>query len=120
MTDTPTPSAAETASFDAITAIEAALQPYIESARTGETAGMRSTWLENARIIGHIDGQAIDVGLEEYAALAPSLASPDVKHRITSIQVQGQAASARIEFVGWAGHRFTDFFLLSQQGACGR
>jgi hypothetical protein len=38
--------------------------------------------------------------------------SPDVQHQIVWIDVSGPAAAAKVEFINWAGFRFTDFFVL--------
>ena len=36
----------------------------------------------------------------------------ELQARIASIDIEGTAATARIELDNWTGHRFTDFFTL--------
>jgi len=38
--------------------------------------------------------------------------SPDIQHHIAWIDISGPSAAARVEFTGWRGFRFTDFFVL--------
>lgn len=38
--------------------------------------------------------------------------APNLQHRIIWMDVSGPAAAARVEFLDWAGFRFTDFFVL--------
>lgn len=49
----------------------------------------------------------------------PSNPSPDVQVHITSVDVSGTAAYAKLEIIGWIGMRFTDYLLLVQvDGEC--
>ena len=49
----------------------------------------------------------------------PSNPSPDVQVHITSVDVSGTAAYAKLEIIDWIGMRFTDYLLLAQvDGEC--
>lgn len=103
----------EIQSFREREAIAAALQPYIDSARTGNGSGARSSWFDHAHVVGSLDGQAINLNADEFAALIDQVGgSPEVEAHIASIDYQGNAASARVEFLNWGGARYTDFFVL--------
>jgi len=113
---TPLISADEKSSFDEYGAIAAALQPYIDSASTGDGAGMRRVWFDHARIVGTLDGQPMNMDPDAFCKLIDEAGgSPEAQARIVSIDCAGNAASARVEFLGWAGARFTDFFVLSKR-----
>lgn len=99
--------------FDEYAAIAAALEPYIEAARTGNGAGMRHVWFDHAHIVGSLDGTPVNVDADTFCKFIDEVGgSPDVQARIAAIDHQGNAASARVEFVNWNGARYTDFFVL--------
>jgi len=106
----------ERQSFDEYAAIAAALQPYIDAARTGDGASMRPIWFDHARIVGSLDGNSVNLNADAFCNLIDQVGgSPNVQARIVSIDYQGCAASARIEFFDWGGARYTDFFILYKQ-----
>lgn len=103
-------------SFDEYAAIERALRPYIDAARTGDGAAMRAVWFDHARIVGTLDGQPVNLDPDAFCALIDRVGgSPGVQSRIVSIDYAGNAASARVEFLDWGGARYTDFFVLYKQ-----
>lgn len=100
-------------SFDEYAAIAAALQPYIDAAKTGDGAAMRRVWFDHAHIVGSLDGQPVNLDADAFCKLIDGVGgSTEVRSRIASIEYQGNAASARVEFDGWGGARYTDFFVL--------
>lgn len=104
---------AENKTFNEYAAIAAALQPYLDAAWTGNGDGMRAIWFDHARIVGSLDGQAVNLDPDAFCKLINHVGgSPNVQSRIASIEYAGNAASARIEFLDWGGVRYTDFFLL--------
>lgn len=106
----------EISSFDETAAIAAALQPYIDAARTGNGAGMRHVWFDHAHIVGSLDGNPVNVDANTFCNYIDQVGgSPEVKARIVSIDFQGNAAAARVEFLDWGGARYTDFFVLYKQ-----
>lgn len=99
--------------FDEYAAIAAALQPYIDASRTGAGSAMRHSWFDHARIVGSLDGNPVNVDAGAFCEYIDEVGgAPDVEARIVSIDYQGNAAAARIEFLNWGGARYTDFFLL--------
>src|SRR3954468_2475613 len=103
----------ERMSFAAYEDIAAAIQTYIDSARTGDSDRMRRAFLPDAMIRGSYGGRPTDWRLEEFCAvIAKGGAAPDLKARIAGIEVSGSAAMARLEAENWRGTRYTDFFVL--------
>lgn len=103
----------EQETFDEIAAIAATLEPYIEAARTGAGSAMRHVWFDHAHVVGSLDGNAVNVDAETFCKFIDEVGgSPDVKARIASIDYEGNAAVARVEFLNWGGARYTDFFVL--------
>ncbi|WP_299297244.1 nuclear transport factor 2 family protein [uncultured Tateyamaria sp.] len=106
----------EAHSFDEYKAIELALKPYIESAKSGDGALARTAFLDHAYIVGSIDGEHYNMDADTFAgAVTGGGPAPDVQHHIAWINVSGPAAAARVEFIHWGEHRFTDFFVLYKQ-----
>jgi len=102
----------ETASFAAAEAIAATIQLYIDAARAGDGAAMRKPFLDTARIQGTFRGKPIDYTLDAFCEAVGKAAASDVKSRIAAIDIEGTAASARVESENWRGTRYTDFFVL--------
>jgi hypothetical protein len=93
--------------------IEALLQTYIDGARTGSNDQLRPIFHEMATICGYV-GPDLFAGpiaafYDWHTGNGPAA---DVKAGEVSIDIEGSAASARIEIENWTGHRFTDFFTL--------
>lgn len=106
-------SADETHSFGEYEAIKKALKPYIDAAKSGDGALSRTAFLDHAYITGSIDGSYYAMDTETFAgAVSESGPAPDVRHHIAWINISGPAAAARVEFIHWGEHRFTDFFVL--------
>lgn len=103
---------------DAITTdaeVAAALQPYIDAARSGQASATRASWHNSARIVGSVDGAFLVNTPDQLIAWTDATgASPGLESQIVSIEIVGPAAAARIEFANWAGFRFTDFFVLNK------
>jgi Putative lumazine-binding len=108
----------ERASFATYKAIAATLQTYIEGARTGDGALMRTAFLDTAHIRGSYAGKPTDWSLAEFCNLIDKHGpAADVVARIVMIEHSGTAATARLEAENWRGTRYTDFFLLLKQGS---
>ncbi|QUY42805.1 nuclear transport factor 2 family protein [Acaryochloris marina] len=113
---TPKTAADEAHSFAEYKAVEAALQPYIESAKTGDGALCRTAFYDHAHIVGSVHGTFYDLDADTFqGAVNETGASPDVQSHISWIDISGPAASAKVEFLNWAGFRYTDFFVLYKQ-----
>lgn len=103
----------ETESFAVPNAIAEALQRYIDGARTGDIALLRSAFAEGARVSGSYGGKPVTWSLEEFCnAVAKGGPAPGLEARIVSIEPAGGAAMARLEALNWRGTRYTDFFVM--------
>jgi len=102
-------------SFREYEAIEKALKSYIDSAKTADGSPFAKDWLESFRLVGTLEGNTLNLSREDVMNIVDGMeGSPDVESRIAWINYQGNAAAARLEFLNWAGYRYTDFFLLSK------
>lgn len=107
----------EQASFAAYEEIAAAIQIYIDSARTGDADRMRSAFLAGATIRGSYGGKATDWSLDDFCGvIGKGGLAADLKTRIAGIELSGTAAMARLEAENWRGTRYTDFFVLLKRG----
>lgn len=97
--------------------IGALLQTYIEGARKGSSDHMRPIFHEMATICGYVGPDLfagpIAMFYEWHADNGPAA---DIKAGELRIDIEGTAATARIEIDNWTGHRFTDFFTLVKIG----
>lgn len=103
----------EVKNFEVFNEIVDALQPYIQSAKTGDGKLNGTAFYDHAHIVGSIGGEFYNFDVNTFeGAVSAGGESPDVKHHIAWIDVSGPAAAAKVEFLNWGGHRFTDFFVL--------
>jgi len=103
----------EAQSYAEYEAIHATLQHYIEGARTGSTRLMRLAFLDTAQIQGSYGGEPTDLTLDAFCArIDKGGPAADVEARVVAIDLQGEAAMARLEANNWRGFRYTDFFVL--------
>jgi hypothetical protein len=110
----PTP-ADEAASFATPAAIAATLEHYLDGARRGDGARMRTAFLDDARIRGSYGGAPVDWTLAEFCArIEAGGAAPGLEARIVALEHAGGAAMARLEAANWRGTRYTDFFVLRE------
>ncbi len=113
MSETKTTNQIETESFNELNAVKEALQPYIAAAKSGDGKLSRTAFFDHANIVGSIGGEFSAPDADAFAESVTSIgSSPDVQHHIAWINISGPAAAARVEFINWAGFRFTDFFVL--------
>lgn len=103
----------EARSFSEYKAVEQALQPYINSAKTGDGELNRSAFFDHAHIVGSIKGEFYNMDADTFKdAVTQGGPSEDVQHHVAWIDISGPAAAAKVEFKDWGGNRFTDFFVL--------
>ena len=109
----------ETMSFAAYNGVAETLQIYIESARSGDAARMRTAFLDDARVRGSYGGKPADWTVPEFCAVIDKGGpAAELQARIVAIELCGSAAMARLEAQNWRGTRYTDFFvLLNRAGA---
>lgn len=93
--------------------IERLMQTYVEGGRTGSIDTLRPIFHELATICGYVGPDLfagpIQMFYDWHAENGPA---SDLEAGDTQINVEGSAASVRIELANWTGHRFTDFFTL--------
>ncbi len=93
--------------------IGAITQTYIEGARNGSSDHLRPIFHELATICGYVgpDLFAGPIGMfyEWHDDNGPAA---DVEAGEPQIDIEGTAATVRLEIDNWTGHRFTDFFTL--------
>jgi hypothetical protein len=93
--------------------IDALMQTYIEGGRTGSVDTLRPIFHELATICGYVGPDLFAGPIEMmYDWLAETGPAADLVAGDIRIDVEGSAASARVELKNWNGHRFTDFFTL--------
>lgn len=99
--------------FDEYQELLKGLQPYIESARSGDGKAIRSSFYDHAHIVGSMDGNFVNYTADQFGETVGSLgASNDVRHHIAWVDISGPMAAVKLEFVDWLGFRFTDFLIL--------
>jgi hypothetical protein len=103
----------ELQSFNDYKDIAKALEPYINSAKSGDGKLSQSAFYDHAHIVGSIEGQVYNMTADEFGdAVSEGGPSENVKYHIAWIDISGPAAAAKVEFYDWNGFRFTDFFVL--------
>lgn len=103
----------EAQSFAEYEAVKAALQPYIDSAKSGDGTLARSAFFDHAHIVGSIQGEFYNMNADAFGeAVSSGGPSPEVRHHVAWIDVSGSSAAAKLEFINWSGLRFTDFLVL--------
>lgn len=103
----------ETESFAIPQAIAQTLRRYIDGARNGDVALLRSAFTSGARVSGSYGGKPVSWSLKEFCdAVAKGGAAAELQARVVSIEHSGGAAMARLEAQNWRGTRYTDFFVL--------
>lgn len=94
-------------------AIEQTVGCYCHAATTGCSSDMRPAFHEDAQIFGYLDGKPffgpIQILFDWDDAKGPATG---VRTRITSIDLVGTIATARLEIENWHGYRFSDLFNL--------
>jgi len=107
----------EIESFAIPGAIAETLQRYIDGARTGDIALLRSAFAEGARVSGSYGSKPVSWSLGEFCeAVAKGGPAPGLQTRIVAIEAAGGAAMARLEALDWRGTRYTDFFVMVRRG----
>lgn len=103
----------EVQNFNEYQEVVKALQPYIDSARSGDGKVMRSAFYDHAHIVGSMEGEFSNLTADQFGEAIGSFGeSKDIQSHIAWIDISGPAAAAKVEFISWLGFRFTDFFVL--------
>ncbi len=100
-------------------AISSVIQTYAEGGRKGDAAIMKPAFREDATIHGYLGGDLLAGPIDMlFDWVAESPPAPDLEATIVNIDLANTVATARVEIIGWLGHRFTDqFTLLKENGA---
>ncbi len=101
-----------------IEAISTVIQSYAEGGRKGDAAIMKPAFREDATIHGHIDGGLLAGPIHIlFDWVDENPPASDLEAKIVNIDLAETVATARVEIIGWLGHRFTDqFTLLKENG----
>ncbi len=103
---------------DERTAIESALQLYIDGASTGDAAKLTQAFHVEAWMFGSVGGQRFDMPIGqmiEIVTVQPLDSDGAYRARITSVEQVGDAATARLEEEGcWGNVSFVDYFALAK------
>ena len=102
-----------------IEAISSVIQTDAEGGRKGDAAIMKPAFREDATIHGYLGGGLLAGPIEIlFDWVAESPPAQDLQANIINIDLAHSVATARVEIIGWLGHRFTDqFTLLKENGA---
>jgi hypothetical protein len=94
-------------------AITAAIETYVNGGRSGKSDDMKPAFHDGATIYGYIGpdlfGGPIQGLFDWNDGNGPAT---ELKSNITSIDIEGTIATARVELDNWTGHKFTDMFTL--------
>ena len=98
---------------DEVNAITQVIELYVDGARSGKGAAMKPAFHDDATIFGYVGNDLFGgpiKGLFDWNdANGPA---KGIKTKISSVDVVGTCANARVDSDNWTGHRFTDFFNL--------
>lgn len=93
--------------------IEAVMKTYVEGGRTGSVDTLRPIFHELATICGYVGPDLFAQPIEQfYDWHQENGPAADLEAGDIQIDIEGTAATVRIELDNWKGHRFTDFFTL--------
>ena len=100
------------------TAIEAAVQLYIDGSSRGDVEKLKEAFQDGAWMWGSLGGQRVDVPIGqmfEMVAANPLGSGAAYSARITSVDQVGDAAVVRLEEDGcWGTVSFVDWFALAK------
>lgn len=105
--------------FDEYAAIRKIMESYAESARQGKSEIVKPSFHADAvmYMYNQTEGKIVGGPIQKlFNSIDSRPASKDVEVEITSIQIHGTIANARVESRNWGGARFSDMFLLVKDG----
>ncbi len=112
--------AAKAASISPVQEYDAVLktiQHYLTGGRTGNSAEMKRAFHPGATIFGYVGADLFGGPIQElYDWNDKNGPAAEMQARVTSVDVAGTVAKARVEIDNWSGHRFTDMFTLLKTG----
>jgi ketol-acid reductoisomerase len=94
-------------------AVEAAVNAYLEAARQGRSAPLRGVLHPEAASYGVVGGElVIDTAASLLAWLEETGPSPELRGVISSLDIVGSVASAKVMIRNWAQDSYTDVLTL--------
>jgi hypothetical protein len=106
--------------FDAIVA---AMSPFIEGGRAGQSAIMRHTFLPDATIVGYVGDTLLSGSIEQlYGWIDENGPAPHIEARVAAVEILHSIAMVRMEFERWSGKlagaetHMSDVFTLVKTG----
>lgn len=96
-----------------VQSIKETIQHYIDGAKEGDSKYMKTGFHEGATMFGYIGDDLITGSIQNlYDWNDQNGPAKDIQSVITNIDIEGTAATARVESDNWTGYKFTDFFTL--------
>ena len=93
--------------------IKALMETYVEGGRTGSVDTLRPIFHDLATICGYVGPDLFAQPIEQfYDWHQENGPAADLEAGDIQVDIEGTAATVRIELDNWTGHRFTDFFTL--------
>ncbi|NBD96004.1 MAG: nuclear transport factor 2 family protein [Gammaproteobacteria bacterium] len=93
--------------------IETVMKAYVEGGRSGNVDTLRPIFHGLATICGYVGSDLFAAPIEEFYEWHENNGpAVDLMAREAQFDIQGTAATVRLELNNWTGHRFTDFFTL--------
>lgn len=93
--------------------IEKTIQHYINGAISGKGDEMKPAFHADATISGYIGDDLFAGPIQKlFDWNDENGAATELEVNITSIDIVGSIATARLELDNWTGHKFTDMFTL--------
>lgn len=94
-------------------AITCAIQTYVDGGKSGKSSDMKPAFHDGAIIYGYartdLFGGPIQILFDWVDTNPPA---SELKSNITTIDIEGTVATARVELDNWSGRTFTDMFTL--------
>ena len=102
-----------TTSSDELGKIHAVMDTYVKAAGESHCDSFREIFHDMATICGYVGPDLFAGPIEQfYEWHEDNGPATSLSADTPILDVEGSAASARIELHNWTGHRFTDFFTL--------
>ena len=93
------------------------MQVYLDAAEKGDGAICKDVFHPAATMFGLKGGELVITPIAGlFDRITQIGASPQIRGQITSIDVSGSIATARVESDNWADTRYTDMFTLLKTG----
>ena len=100
-------------SADESDAIARTIQTYVDGGKSGKSVEMKQAFHEGATIYGYVGPDLFGGPIQTlFDWVDTNPPASELKSNITTIDIEGTIATARVELDNWNGHKFTDMFTL--------